>query len=105
MTNIEGQCQLATNVVTTKDIILGQSIQNALGYVIVYMFVILAYTVTVFLIGYKFGVQNGQCKMTMDKMTMTPVTYTFVRGVKEPRFEFHPPRLTSSCRAKDQKGP
>ena len=50
MTNIEGQCQLATNVVTAKDIILGQSIQNALGYVIVYMFVILAYTVTVFLL-------------------------------------------------------
>ena len=87
---MEGQCQLATNVVTTKDIILGQSISFALGYFIVFMFVILAYTMTVFVIGYKFGVQTSQCKVTMEKMTMTPVTYTFVRGVKEPRFEFNP---------------
>ena len=87
----KGQCQLATNIVTAKDTILGQSIQN----VIIVIFVIALYTVIVFLIGYKFGFQNGQRKVliekvTTEKMTMTPVTHTFVRGVSEPRFEYHP---------------
>ena len=86
---------MATNVVTAKDIILGQSIQNTIVYVIVVNFVIVVYTAIVFLIGYKCGFQNGQRKVlfdkvTTEKMTMTPVTYTFVRGVKEPRFDYNP---------------
>ena len=83
----KGQCQLATNIVTAKDTILGQSIQN----VIIVIFVIVLYTAIVLLIGYRFGFQNGQRKVLVEeKMTMTSVTYTFVRGVKEPRFEYHP---------------
>ena len=87
----KGQCQLATDIVTAKDTILGQSIQN----VIIVISVIALYTAIVFLIGYRFGFQNGQRKVlvekvTSGKMTMTPVTYTFARGVKEPRFECHP---------------
>ena len=86
---------MATNVVTAKDTILGQSIQNTIVYVIVVNFVIVVYTAIVFLIGYKCGFQNGQRKVlfdkvTTEKMTMTPVTYTFVRGVKEPRFDYNP---------------
>ena len=83
----KGQCQLTTDIVIAKDTILGQLVQN----VIVIIFVIALYTAIVLLIGYRFGVQNGQRKIIAEeKMTMTSVTYTFVRGVKEPRFEYHP---------------
>ena len=86
---------MATNAITDNDIILSQSIQNIVVYVIIIIFAIVLYTAIVFLIGYKFGFQNGQRrvlmeKVTTDKMTMTTVTYTFVRGVREPRFEYHP---------------
>ena len=95
MADIGGQCQLVTKAVTANDAILGYSIQNNIMYVVVITFVIVLYTAIVFLIGYKFGFQNGQRrvlmeKVTTDKMTMTTVTYTFVRGVKEPRFEHNP---------------
>ena len=95
MADIEVQCQLATNIVTAKDTILGQSIQDTIMYVLIFICVIVLYPAIVFLIGYKFGFQNGQRKVlikmvTTGKLTMTPVTHTFVRGVKEPRFEYHP---------------
>ena len=95
MTNIGEQCQLATNAITDKDIILSQSIQNIVVYVMIIIVAIMLYTAIVFLIGYKFGFQNGQRqvhieKVTIEKSTMTPVTYTFVRGVREPKFEYHP---------------
>ena len=53
------------------------------------------YTAIVFIIAYKFGFQNAQRqehieKVTIEKSTMTPVTYTFVRGVRKPTFEFRP---------------
>ena len=83
----KGQCQLITDTVITKDTFVGQLIQN----VIVIIFVIALYTAIILLIGYRFGVRNGQRKILVEeKMTMTSVTYTFVRGVKEPRFEYHP---------------
>ena len=83
----KGQCQLSTDNTIIKDTIVGPSIQN----VIVIIFVIALYTAIVLFIGYKRGVRNGQHKIPVEeKMTMTSVTYTFVRGVKEPRFEYHP---------------
>ena len=69
MVEIGGQCQLATNVVTAKDTILGQSIQNIIVYVIIIIFVIVLYTAIVFLIGYKFGFQNGQRKVLIERVT------------------------------------
>ena len=95
LTNVGEQCNLATNAITDKDIFLSQSIQNIVVYVIIIIFAILLYTAIVFLIGYKFGFQNAQRqvhieKVTIEKSTMAPVTYTFVRGVKDPRFEHHP---------------
>ena len=83
----KGQCQLTTDTVITKDTFVGPPIQN----VIVIIFVIALYTAIVLFIGYKFGVRNGQRKIPVEeKMTMTSVTYTYVRGVKQPRFEYCP---------------
>ena len=95
MTGTVGQCQLATTAVTAKDTVLEQSIQTIIVYATIIIFVIVVFTVIVFLIGYKIGFQNGQRKirtekLTSEKMTMTTVTHTYVRGVKEPRFEYHP---------------
>ena len=33
---------------------------------------------------------GGNDKMAIDKMTMSPVAYTSVRGVQSPRFEYSP---------------
>ena len=70
-------------------------IQNAIAYGLIIIFAIVVYTAIIFLIGYKFGTQNIQRKEPIrntmaEKNTMTPVTYSFIRGVKEPRFEFRP---------------
>ena len=86
---------MSTNVVTPKDIVLGQPVQNLIGYIIIINLAIVVYTAIVFLIGYKCGFQYGHRKVlyekiTSEKMTMTPVTYTFVRGVREPRFDYNP---------------
>ena len=90
-----GQCPLITNVATTNDTFLNQMIQNAIAYGLIIIFAIVVYTAIIFLIGYKFGTQNIQRKEPIrntmaEKNTMTPVTYSFIRGVKEPRFEFRP---------------
>ena len=91
----KGQCQPPIDNTIIKDTIGGPSIQN----VFVIILVIALYTAIVLYIGYQRGVRigytrgfrDGQQKIPgVDKMTMTSVTYTFVRGVKEPRFEYHP---------------
>ena len=59
----KGQCQLTTDIAITKDTIVGQLIQN----VIVIIFVIALYTAIVLLIGYRFGVRNGQRKILVEE--------------------------------------
>ena len=99
MADIGGQCQLAVyNAVTAKEILMGQSIQNIIVTVLIIIFVIMIYTMIVFLIGCNFGYnQKNKAapeKMTItpvaltEKMTMTPVTYTSVRKLKQPKFEY-----------------
>ena len=95
MTDIEVQCQLAANVISSKDTIPSQLMPDTFKYFLMFVCVIVLYPAFVFIIGYKFGYKNGQRRkrdkrVTSGKSTMTPVTYTFVRGVKEPRFEFNP---------------
>ena len=86
----KGQCQLSTDNTIIKDTFVGPSIQN----VIVIIFVIALYTAIVLCIGYKRGVRNGQYKIPVEeKMTMTSVTYSYVRGVRHPRFEYCPEYL------------
>ena len=109
MTDIVGQCQLPTTAVTTKDTILEPSIQNIIVYATILLFVIVAFTIVIFLIGYKIGFQNGRLQILVDKvtseaekvtsdvkketnekMTMTVVTYSSVRGMQDGRFEHKP---------------
>ena len=105
MASMVEQCQMPTNVIVPTDIFWGQSILNTIMYVIVTIFIIVLYTAIVSFIGYKFGFQNGFLngqrsvpiqpsapleKVTNDKMTMTCVTYTYVRKMKQLRFEFNP---------------
>ena len=94
MTNIGEQCRLNTNAITDKDIFLSQSIQNIVVYVLIITFAIILYTAIIFIIAYKFGLQNGRQehieKVTNEKSTMTPVTYTFVSGAGKPKFDFRP---------------
>ena len=99
------QCHLPANVIVPTDVLLGQSILNIIVYVIVTIFIIFLYTAIVSFIGYKFGFQNGFLngqrsvpiqpsapveKVTNDKMTMTCVTYTYVRKTQKGRFDFNP---------------
>ena len=88
----KGQCQLSTDTTITRDTFVGPSIQN----VIVIIFVIALYTAIIFCIGYKRGVRSGQYKIPIpveEKMTMTSVTYSWIRGVSHPRFEYCPAYL------------
>ncbi len=41
-----------------------------------------------FIIGFGCGYLKATRKLVIEKMTMTPVTYTAVRKVQHPRFEF-----------------
>ena len=94
----KGQCQLSTDNTIIKDTIVGPSIQN----VIVIILVIALYTAIVLCIGYQrgvrigynHGVRDGQHKIPgVEKMTMTSVTYSWIRGVSHPRFEYCPAYL------------
>ena len=55
------------------------------------------YTLGIFCLGFSFGRRTnanrpggGNDKVAIAKMTMSPVTYTSVRGVQSPRFEYSP---------------
>ena len=94
----KGQCQLSTDNTIIKDTIGGPSIQN----VLVIILVIALYTAIVLYIGYQRGVRigytrgfrDGQQKIPgVDKMTMTSVTYSWIRGRTHPRFEYCPEYL------------
>ena len=58
-------------------------------------YVLALYTVGAFLIGYGCGYRIIKRKTCIEKMTMTPVTYTAVRKVQHPRFEF--PTTIDGC--------
>ena len=52
------------------------------------IYVLLLYTVVLGLLGFLCGCRVVWRKSFLEKMTMTPVTHTFVRKVRHPRFEF-----------------
>ena len=97
----KGQCQLSTDNTIIKDTIVGPSIQNVLV-ILVIILVIAVYTAIVIYVGYQRGVRigytrgfrDGQQKIPgVDKMTMTSVTYSWIRGRTHPRFEYCPEYL------------
>ena len=65
--------------------------------IILGIFLLLAfYTLGIFLLGFCCGryiylhkTGKEKNKVVSDKMTMSPVTYTSVRGVQNPRFEYN----------------
>ena len=94
----KGQCQPPIDNTIIKDTIGGPSIQN----VLVIILVIALYTAIVLYVGYQRGVRigytrgfrDGQQKIPgVDKMTMTSVTYSWIRGRANPRFEYCPEYL------------
>ena len=90
MASFGEQCHLVNNAVMTNDPILHNLIQTIIVYAFAILGGIAGYTVIVFFIAYKFGFYNAQHRVTTNKMTMTSVTYTAVRGVKHPTFEYKP---------------
>ena len=85
MADTTGQCQMNTCAIAVRDPTLGQPFE----YIIIF-FAFVGYTVIIFLIGYIFGRRSNRYRVTTEKMTMTPVTYTYVRGATEPRFDYLP---------------
>ena len=79
MEDFGNQCQLANSVILATDYAYPSYIQ-IVKMLIVFIIFIAVYTAAILYLGRR---------KTKDKMTMTPVTYTFVRGVKQPRFEYN----------------
>ena len=50
--------------------------------------ILVIYTVIAIFVGYCCGFRIVKYKTLIGKVTMTPVTYTAVRNVQHPRFEF-----------------
>ena len=101
----KGQCQPPIDNIIIKDTIGGPFIQNVLV-IFVIILVIAVYTAIVIYVGYQRGVRtgyargfrDGQQKIPgVDKMTMTSVTYSWIRGKGNPRiklrFEYCPEYL------------
>ena len=97
----KGQCQLPIDNTIIKDTIGGLSIQNVLVIFVIILGIAL-YTAIVIYVGYQRGVRigytrgfrDGQQKIPgVDKMTMTSVTYSWIRGRANPRFEYCPEYL------------
>ena len=80
MEDFGNQCQLANSVILATDYAYPSSTQ-IVKMLIIFIIFIAVYTAAIIYLGRR---------KTKDKMTMTPVTYTSVRGVKQPRFEYNP---------------
>ena len=57
--------------------------------------ILIVYTVILLIMGYLCGFRIVKYKIRKEKMTMSPVTYTAVRGVANPRF--HQSDLIDGC--------
>ena len=89
MEDFGNQCQLANNVIMVNHHAYPSSNQ-IVKMLIIFIIFIAVYTAAIIYLGRR---------KTKDKMTMTSVTYTFVRGVKQPRFEYNP--QIGGCRPQD----
>ena len=72
-----------------------ESYKSSVGHTLLIMGIILGVAlmlclcaVGIFTLGYYHG-KRSEYKTKVDKMTMSPVTYTSLRGVAQPRFEYY----------------
>ena len=91
ITHAGNQCQMVgSNPLIDFKFTMGPS-SMFMGINLMGIFCILVlYTVGLCFIGYKCGYRVTRQKILMEKKTMTPVTYTSVRKIKHPQFEFSP---------------
>ena len=83
------QCQVAaSNSLDNNELIVKVSMATVCITILGIISVLVIYSVIVVIIGYCCGFRIVKCKTLIGKVTMTPVTHTFVRNVKNPRFEF-----------------
>ena len=88
-TAVGRQCQsVAINTFNDRDVVaISMTSLTILGIICV----LVLYTMIAVLVGYHCGfriVKKVKKKTLMGKMTMTPVTYTAVRKMQHPRFEY-----------------
>ena len=83
------QCQVAAiNSLGNNELIVKVSMATVCITILGIISVLVIYSVIVVIIGYCCGFRIVKCKTLIGKVTMTPVTHTGVRNVKNPRFEF-----------------
>ena len=87
-TAVGRQCQsVAINTFNDRDVVaISMTSLTILGIICI----LVLYTLIAVLVGYhcSFRIVKNKRKTLMGKMTMTPVTYSAVRKVQHPRFEY-----------------
>ena len=84
------QCQvIKADSLAINNFMMGPSMA-LMGMIFGTICVLALYTMGIFFIGYTCGSESNRRRGSIQKMTMTPVTYTAVRKVQHPQFEYSP---------------
>ena len=88
-TVVGDQCQMdAIDSLGNNELVVKVSMATVCITILGIISILVIYSVIVVIIGYCCGFRIVKCKTLIGKVTMTPVTHTAVRNVKNPRFEF-----------------
>ena len=89
VSDMGSQCQMAHgNSLVDDKSVLGPSMATVSITFVVIIYALASYTMGLILIGYGCGCRIIKRKSFVEKMTMTPMAYTAVRNVQQPRFDF-----------------
>ena len=86
-TSVGNQCQMVV-VDTLSNKYDAAEPSTIMGSISIIVCILVIYTLIAFYLGYRCGFRLVKYKSLKGKVTMTPVTYTFVRKVERPRFEY-----------------
>ena len=95
-TVVGNQCQMAVvGPLGDSDVGMTISTMPIIVTIVGIICILMIYTLIIIIVGHRYGFRVVKYKIVKEKMTMTPVTYTAVREVLNPRFEYS--RLIGGC--------